>query len=172
MARAAKFKPTGEDENPVQAWYDALALGSFSGNPPMLQWIGADMWLFHPDKEFPFTFTRGNGEPITVGQFRDKMVSFGTDGGSIPDYIRGLPNLSRWHYGAAYLIHDWLWHIHKQGWGVYTFQETNIILCEAVKTLIETGYVGHDTFKGDAGTTMNIHRGVSSFFGHKIWSRE
>lgn len=169
MPRGPQFKPSAKDKNPVQAWYDKLEKGRFGGNAPLCQWIGPDLWLFHPDPNFPFYFERANGERITPGEFRGKMVSFDTDGGSIPDFARGLPDMSRWHFGGAYLIHDWEWHLHSQGWPVRPFEETNLVLCEAIKTLLEDGYISHDNFTGDAGTVRNIYRGVQSPFARRKW---
>jgi len=153
-------------ENPIKVWYEEIPCGKFSGNPPMLQLVGPDLWVYHPDKEFPFTFTRDNGGVTTLD------ASFSSDLGSVPGILRGLSYLSKGYYGIAYLLHDWLWHQHKKlldGCG-YTYYDTNIILVEAIKTLNEYGYISHNTFDGGATAARRIWVGVNSIPAKILWN--
>lgn len=158
----------GRQENPVKLWYDEIPLGKFSGNAPDLQWVGPDMWLMHPDADFPFAFTRSNGEEIIPGKVGSSFISFSTDGGSTEPF-NSFPNLTKWGYGGAYLIHDWIWYLHSRNKPTYSFQESNQILVEAIKTLIEKGYIGHESFGGGGGTVRNVWRGVQSPFARHKW---
>lgn len=120
------------------------------------------MWVHYPDEHFPFGFIRHNGDQYILGRFS-------TDGGSIPQVMQALPGMTAWHFGAAYLIHDWIWYLHQKHEASISMEESNIILCEAIKTLIEKGYLSHVEFNGDAGTVYNIWRGVQSPFARKKW---
>jgi hypothetical protein len=36
-----------------------------------------------------------------------------TDGGSVPQILWGIPGLSPWALGPAYIIHDWIFLVHR-----------------------------------------------------------
>jgi hypothetical protein len=36
-----------------------------------------------------------------------------TDGGSVPQILWGIPGLSPWALGPAYIIHDWIFLVHS-----------------------------------------------------------
>lgn len=150
-------------KNLLKEWYVSIPIGSFSGNPPELQLVGPDLWVHFPRPAFPFKFTRSNGEVIEPGMFS-------LDGGSIPGIARGLPFMSKWYYGFAYILHDYLWNLHKQNpqTSKHSMTETNVILIEAIKTLQVKGFC-HQTFGGGAGTLRNVWRGVESPFARSKW---
>lgn len=172
MSRGPSFKPSNKDENPIKEFYNELKEGKFIGNPFSCRWLGPDLWLASNDPVNPFQFERHTGEIITpcLLPLSNRFIEFPTDGGSIPDFIRGLPNFSRWNYGGAYLIHDWIWWLHKVHPELchWSFEESNLIMAEAIKTLIEQGYL-HSTFEGDAGTVHKIYGGVQSVFAKNKW---
>lgn len=150
-------------ENLLKKWYDSIPVGKFSGNPPELQLVGPDLWVHFPRPAFPFKFIRANGEEITPGMFS-------LDGGSIPVGVRGFPYMSKWHYGFAYILHDWMWHLHQSNPAYYTttMEETNHVLMESIKTLQIDGFCHHD-FEGGAFTLRNIWRGVNSRVAKNGW---
>lgn len=168
----ARINPRSEKRrsNPIADWFERIPVGRFEGNPPLCEWIGPDSWLFVPSSS-PFTFVRGNGERIVPGVFNHKGQRFPTNGGSIPVLLRGLPKLSMWHYGAAYIIHDWLFWLKREGASEHGFEEANLILIEAIKTLMIRGYL-HGEFEVDPGLARNIWRGVNSHFGKQEWNKK
>lgn len=116
-------------------------------------WVGPRDYHFHGD----CSFTRQNGEKIAIGEFN-------TDGGSIPRAFWALPNLSPWTYYPAYVVHDWLYVLHHQGTSPYDFGTTNLILSEAMWTLMVTGLAPSSDF-----TLKVVNVAVNSVFGRKIW---
>jgi hypothetical protein len=113
---------------------DEIKVGRFEGKLN-LEWKAPNCFLYVPDPKNPLIFHRANGQKI-----QPKMMY--TDGGSIPRLLWNTPNLSPWDFAPAYLIHDWLFEQHhcfpKQSQR-FTFEDSALILSEAVKTLIETG---------------------------------
>jgi hypothetical protein len=70
-----------------------------------------------------------------------------TDGGSIPRIFWNIPGLSPWGLGPAYVIHDWLFEVHRchrpapPEVAAITFEQSAQILAEVGKSLIEAGLV-------------------------------
>jgi hypothetical protein len=72
-----------------------------------------------------------------------------TDGGSIPRIFWSIPGLSPCGLGLAYVIHDYLFVVHRCGWAAppevtqITFEQSVEILAEVGKALIEHDLIGH-----------------------------
>jgi Protein of unknown function (DUF1353) len=70
-----------------------------------------------------------------------------TDGGSIPRVFWSIPGLSPWGLGPAYIIHDWLFEVHRchrpapPEVAQITFEQSAQILAEVGKSLIEAGLI-------------------------------
>lgn len=77
-----------------------------------------------------------------------------TDGGSIPRMLWGIRGLSPWGLGPAYVIHDWIFLVHRcqhlDSWARrhpsvpdevkhVTFEQSALILAQVGKNLIEHG---------------------------------
>src|SRR6266851_6434044 len=85
---------------------------------------------------------------LTMGMVGD--VFFGeivpglmyTDGGSIPRVFWSVPGLSPWAFGPAYIVHDWLFVVHRCHWPAppevqaITFEQSAQILAEVGKSLV------------------------------------
>jgi hypothetical protein len=73
-----------------------------------------------------------------------------TDGGSIPQILWSIPGLSPWGLGPAYVIHDYLFVVHRCGWlappevAQITFEQSAEILAEVGKALIEHNLIKYD----------------------------
>jgi hypothetical protein len=72
-----------------------------------------------------------------------------TDGGSVPRAFWNIPGLSPWSCGPAYIIHDYIFAVHRCGWpdpvvSQIKFEESAEILAEVGKVLIETGLIKDD----------------------------
>jgi uncharacterized protein DUF1353 len=70
-----------------------------------------------------------------------------TDGGSIPRIFWSIPGLSPWGLGPAYVIHDWLFEVHRchrpapPEVAAITFEQSAQVLAEVGKSLVEAGLV-------------------------------
>lgn len=73
-----------------------------------------------------------------------------TTGGSVPQVFWGIPGLSPWALGPAYIIHDWIFEVHRCNRPAppevraITFDQSAMILAEVGKELIATGLVKDD----------------------------
>lgn len=128
--------------------------------PAAVTWKAARDYTFRPDPANPFYFVRANGQRI-------QPAAMSTDGGSIPRVVWSVPNMDPWAYLPAYLLHDWLFTAHhclpdQAG----SFEEANVVLAEAVYTMMMTGMV-----PGDWRKIEIIYQAVSSFVGRRVWDR-
>ena len=70
-------------------------------------------------------------------------MSMPFNGGSIPNIAQIFSKLSPTYFISAYLIHDWLFYCHQKGIqpeSDLSFEETAIILAEAIKVTMETDH--------------------------------
>jgi hypothetical protein len=98
-----------------------------------VEWIGENNFVYVPDEKSPLTFVSSDGRHIVP----KKMY---TDGGSIPPVFWGFPGLSPWGYAPGYMVHDWLFEMHRcqyPGYEEISFGDSARILSEAIKTLME-----------------------------------
>jgi hypothetical protein len=104
-------------------------------------------------------FYRANGQKI-------EPKAMYTDGGSIPRFLWNAPNLSPWDFAPAYLIHDWLFEQHHcfPQQQRFVFQDTAVILAEAVKTMIQSGCV-----EADDSFVSLIYDSVNSSIAQTLW---
>jgi hypothetical protein len=91
-----------------------------------------------------------------------------TDGGSIPRIFWSIPGLSPWGLGPAYVIHDWLFEVHRchrpapPEVAAITFEQSAQVLAEIGKSLVEAGLVDHN--KLDA-----IIWAIQTKYARNIW---
>ncbi len=113
--------------------YDATQTGRFDG-ALNLKWVAPDKFVFVPDPDQPFTFTRANGEII-------QPKAMYTDGGSLPRLLQADPRFSPMRYAPAYIIHDWLHLTHNRNalanGDAGDIKLSATILAEGIKTLME-----------------------------------
>jgi hypothetical protein len=93
-----------------------------------------------------------------------------TDGGSVPRVLWGIPGLSPWALGPAYIIHDWIFEVHRCGRpapaevAAITFEQSALILAEIGKALIDHGLIEDDRLD-------EIVWAVSTRFARDLWDR-
>jgi hypothetical protein len=91
-----------------------------------------------------------------------------TDGGSVPRVLWGIPGLSPWALGPAYIIHDWIFTVHRcrrkapAEVAAITFEQSALILAEVGKALIDHGLIKHDMLN-------EIVWAVSTRFARDLW---
>lgn len=150
------------------AFYSKVQNGRFSGRLSVT-WDGMDEFVFLPDPASPLTFVRHDGAEIIPR----KMY---TDGGSIPRLLRGAKKYSSWGYAPAFIVHDWLFTAKKCKHSTdvdWQFPETAWVMAEAIKTLMEVGYIN---FKGEVkkiekseDTLFLMFLAVSSPIAKRLW---
>lgn len=119
--------------------------GKFSGALDV-RWVKNDYFLFLPNKDDPFRYTRKDGTTIRPG------IMY-TDGGSIPRFLWGIKGYSPWGYAPAYIIHDWLFEAQHCGYkpdNKYSFDDSVTVMAETMKALMETHTEFRDYFVFDS----------------------
>src|SRR5207245_1298266 len=106
----------------------------------LVEWTTDDHFIYRiakPPHSDPLTFQPSfMAEPIVP-------VEIFTDGGSIPRVLWGIPGLSPWGLGPAYVVHDYVFVVHRCNWDApdhvkqITFEQSAEILAELGKALIE-----------------------------------
>ncbi len=149
--------------------YNNLKTGKFY-NLPVLTWNGPDTFLFTQSPHKPFKFETSSGRTI-------EPQTMPTDGGSIPYIFRMLKKYSPWGYAPAFIIHDWLFHAHKNNISPdndWAFEETADIMAECIKTLMEVGFTNVDgklqILEKEEDTLYLMFLAVKSFEAKKIWN--
>src|SRR5262249_2306194 len=107
--------------------------GAFAGDYTLRD-RGGGGYDYLPGPGNEFTFTRKNGERITPG----RMI---TDGGSVPRPAWLIPGINPRSYMRAYVVHDWLFLAHhclRPEDPAGTFERANLVLAEAIFTLMAT----------------------------------
>lgn len=139
--------------------YRDTPAGTFSGAVDV-RWISNDYFLFLPNKDDPFTFTRANQQSIRPGPMY-------TDGGSIPCLLWGVEGLSPWGYAPAYIVHDWLFEAHQCKYppdNQHTFDDSVALMAEGLKTLMEAAPEMRNYFVFDS-----VVAAVGSSIARRLW---
>lgn len=109
----------------------------------VIEWSGEDEFIYRPD---PDRSKRLSFQPSFLKIPIVPEVMY-TDGGSIPRIFWSIPGLSPWGLGPAYIIHDWLFLVHRchrtapPEVTAITFEQSAQILAEVGKSLIEHNLV-------------------------------
>jgi V8-like Glu-specific endopeptidase len=156
-------------------FYETLRTGMYSG-VPTVKWNGFDhindrpRFIFEPQANQQFSYKTSNGKLIVP-----KLMD--TDGGTSPLALHPLPKFSPWGYAPAYIIHDWVFVSHKCAIppdNDVEFQESALIIAEAIKTLMEIGYSDYDgnkeKFPKAEDTLYLIYRAVNTPYAKKMWN--
>lgn len=139
-------------------WVASLPVGTFAGIP-VVQWVSPDNFLYIPHPSDPLRFYRANGERI-------QPEAMFTDGGSVRSILQPIAGVTRWSHGSAWLIHDWDFDAHHLGISTRTFEEVNLTLAEAMRTLQVAGIV-----QDRPDDILNTYQAVSSAFGRAVWDQ-
>jgi hypothetical protein len=93
-----------------------------------------------------------------------------TDGGSVPQIFWSIPGLSPWAFGPAYIVHDWLFVVHRCHWPAppevqaITFEQLAQILPEVGKSLVKSGLIDHNKLE-------EIVWAIQTKYARDIWDR-
>ena len=155
--------------------YRSIKVGEFTGTPAV-RWNGFNVetgrptFVYVPEQPTAFSFRTASGRTITPG-------TMNTDGGSIPSILHPLKGFSPWGYGPGYIIHDWLFVAHKCGFppdNDVSFERSAMVLAEAMKTLMDRGFVNYDgvvqKFPKAEDTLYLVYQAVRSKIARKLWN--
>lgn len=149
-------------------FYEKIAVGNFSGRV-VIVWNGADNFVFVPDESHPFSYTTSQGIVI-----RPQLMY--TDGGSIPQILRGLKKYSSWGYAPAFIIHDWIFAAKRCSYSLdsrWTLEDAALIMAEAIKTLIVVGFEDYEgksfTLDKSEDTLYLMYHAVKSRIAKNLW---
>ena len=73
-----------------------------------------------------------------------------TDGGSVPRVFWSIPGLSPWALGPAYIMHDWIFEVHRCNRDAppevknITFEQSAQILAEVGQSLVDAGLIDNN----------------------------
>jgi hypothetical protein len=145
--------------------YEDISEGVLQGDV-LVEWIKEDGFIYRKGKNplsFRPSFWPIGAKPISP----DEMY---TTGGSIPRVFWSIPGLSPWGLGPAYIIHDWIFEVHRCPRAAppevkqITFEQSATILAEVGKALIEAKLIEHNMLE-------EIAWGVSTRYARDIWDR-
>jgi len=153
-------------------FYARLKVGKFHSRPTTT-WNGYDPKNNRPTffyRKSAFAYTTSRGRKIVPGDMD-------TDGGSIPKILHSVGKFTPWSYGPAFIIHDWIFVAHKCGRtpdNNISFEQSAEIMAEAIKTLMEVGFVNVDgetqKFPKAEDTLYLMHKAVRSKFARNLWN--
>lgn len=136
--------------------YEQTEVGEFSGSLD-LRWIKPNRFIYEPNPDDPLTFVREDGTPVIPERIA-------TDGGSIPRLLWSVPPYSPWGYAPAYIVHDYIFESRYCGSDDFSFEQSAVVLSEAIKTLMETGCAPVNKLG-----LYSIHEAVASPIAREHW---
>lgn len=139
--------------------HDNIPDGHLEGTVTV-DWAGQDLFIYRPENK-PLWF---------LPDFMSKPIvprAMYTDGGSIPRFFWNIPGLSPWGFGPAYVIHDYIFKVHRCGWpdpevAKITFEQSALVLAEVGKALIAHGLIRDDALNA-------IVWGVRTQYARDLW---
>jgi hypothetical protein len=129
----------------------------------VIQWVAEDKFIYLKTSN-PLSFQPSF---LNVPIVPDTMY---TDGGSIPRIFWSIPGLSPWGLGPAYVIHDWLFAVHRCNRPAppevkaITFEQSAQILAEVGKSLVEAKLIEHNKLD-------EIVWAIQTRYARDIWDR-
>ncbi len=140
-----------------------LPSGDLKGHV-VVQWDHEDHFIYLKQQSNPLSFQPSfMSKPIVP----ENMY---TDGGSVPRVFWSIPGLSPWGLGPAYIIHDWIFQVHRCNRPAppevaqITFEQSALILAEVGKSLIQAGLIQHNMLD-------EIVWGVRTRYARNLWDR-
>jgi len=135
--------------------------GAMSGRV-FVEWYCEDKFVYRKQGSNPFSFKPSFMKTAIVPE------DMFTDGGSVPRVFWNIPGLSPWALGPAYIIHDWIFEVHRckrpapPEIAAITFEQSALILAEVGKALIDHGMVRDDLLD-------EIVWAVGTRFARNLW---
>jgi len=143
-------------------FHDDIRDGDLGGTVTV-NWTREDLFIYRPDDPLWF-------RPHFMNEHeRIQPTAMYTDGGSIPRFFWNIPGLSAWGFGPAFVIHDYIFKVHRCGWpdpivARITFEESATVLAEVGKALIARKLIKHDALNA-------IVWGVRTQYARDLWDK-
>ena len=125
------------------------------------------------DRQDKFIYIKGSNPLSFKPSFMNTAIvpeTMYTDGGSIPQIFWSIPGLSPWGFGPAYIIHDWIFLVHRcqrpapPEVQAITFEQSAQILAEVGKSLVEAGLIKDNRLE-------EIVWAIRTKYARDIWDR-
>jgi hypothetical protein len=148
------------------AWirYEDIQDGDLTGKV-LVEWYQEDGFIYRRQKNKPLRF-----KPSFMADYIEPKDMY-TTGGSVPRIFWSIPGLSPWGLGPAYIIHDWIFEVHRCKRADALPHERNInfedsarILAEVGKELIEAKLIQHNVLEA-------IVWAVNTQYARDLWER-
>jgi Protein of unknown function (DUF1353) len=129
----------------------------------VVQWVAEDKFIYLKQTN-PVRFKPSF---MSVEIIPDTMY---TDGGSVPRIFWNIPGLSPWALGPAYIVHDWLFEVHRCRRTVppevadITFEQSAQILAEVAKSLVDAGLIQNNRLE-------EIVWAIQTRYARDLWDR-
>ncbi len=144
--------------------HDDIPAGDLKG-VVTIEWDRQDNFIYRPDPRRALSF-----QPY-AWRDTDKRITptlMYTDGGSIPRFFWNVPGLSPWGFGPAYVIHDYIFAVHRCGWpdpvvAQITFEDSAEILAEIGAALVRANLIRNDALNA-------IVWGVRTRYARDLWN--
>jgi hypothetical protein len=143
--------------------HDDIPDGALGGTVSV-DWTSEDLFIYRPGDDplwFKPSFLMNTNQRI-------QPTAVVTDGGSIPRFFWNIPGLSPWAFGPAYVIHDYIFTVHRCGWNdpvasQITFDQSALVLAEIGKALLDRKLVKHDALDATVW-------GVRTEYARSLWN--
>jgi len=164
--------------------YDEVSReGRFEGRL-FVMWVGEGSaysgdgtFLFVPNPSAPLRFSRFDDQGKQGGEVIQPEIMY-TDGGSIPRIATVFKGFSPWGYAPAYMVHDWVFIAHhcnidgtptpeEEKHKDLTFEDSAMLIAEAIKALQVSGQVARNDVAGSA-----ISSAVAGPISRSLWQRK
>lgn len=134
----------------------------------VVEWIGSgsgeNRFVYRKDDRNPLLF---RASFMATDIVPDSMY---TTGRSVPGALSSIPGLSPWGLAPAYIVHDWIFEVHRcrrtghPEVAAITFEQSAQILAEVGQKLIEVGLVDGDKLD-------EIVWAVRTRYARDLWDR-
>jgi hypothetical protein len=124
-------------------------------------------------REDLFIYRRTDKALTFKPSFMDESIVPGdmyTDGGSVPRVFWNIPGLSPWGLGPAYIIHDWIFEVHRCDRDApahvknITFEQSAQILAEIGQSLVDAKLIDNNQLPA-------IVWAIRTRYARDIWDR-
>jgi hypothetical protein len=142
---------------------DQVGQGDLSGTV-VVEWAREDRFIYRKQPRNPVQFKPSFLQTAIVPE------DMFTDGGSVPRIFWSVPGLSPWALAPAYIIHDWIFEVHRckrpapPEIANLTFEDSARILAEVGVALVNAELV-------DNNRLPEIVWAVQTRFARDIWDR-
>jgi hypothetical protein len=141
---------------------DDVGTGELKGRV-LVEWVEEDRFVYRKTDR-PVSFKPSF---LSIAIIPEDMY---TDGGSVPRVFWSVPGLSPWGLGPAYIMHDWIFEVHRCGRDAppevqnLTFEQSAQILAEVGRALVDAGLIQNNMLP-------QVVWAIRTRYARDIWER-